>query len=354
MQAVILAGGQGTRLRPLTARTPKPMVPLFDRPVMEHTLLLLRKHGIRQVFVTLSYRAREIIDYFGGGSRWGMRIHYSIEDEPMGTAGGVRRFASSLHDTFLVISGDAVTDFDLSEAVAFHRRTGAIATMLLYSVEDPTPFGIVETDKDGRIRRFLEKPSANEVFTNTVNTGIYVLEPYALRFVPDDQPFDFSRNLFPRLLTNNDPFFGFRAHGYWCDIGNLLQYRQAHFDALTNKVQLDLPAEPVRPGGWIGENAVVDSRVKLEPPFYIGAGTRLQRGAAIGRHAVLGAHCLVETEASIRATIVGPGARVGAGTQLTHCVVDSGAQVEARIALSHAVLSSEATAPLSSSLPLAA
>lgn len=354
MQAVILAGGQGTRLRPLTARTPKPMVSLFDRPVMEHTLLLLRKHGIQQVFVTLSYRAREIIDYFGGGSRWGMRIHYSIEDEPMGTAGGVRRFVSSLHDTFLVISGDAVTDFDLSEAVAFHRRKGAIATMLLYSVEDPTPFGIVETDSDGRIRRFLEKPSANEVFTNTVNTGIYVLEPYALRFVPDDQPFDFSRNLFPRLLTNNDPFFGFRAHGYWCDIGNLLQYRQAHFDALTNKVSLELPAEPVRPGGWIGENAVVDGKVKLEPPFYIGAGTRLQRGAAIGKHAVIGARCLVESEASIRASIVGPDARVGAGTQLTHCVVDSGAHVEARTALSNAVLSAEVTAPLASSLPLAA
>ncbi|MCS6950655.1 MAG: nucleotidyltransferase family protein, partial [bacterium] len=206
MQAVILAGGQGTRLRPLTAHTPKPMVPLFDRPVMEHALRLLRKHGIQQVFVTLSYRAREIIDYFGGGSRWGMRIHYSIEDEPMGTAGGVRRFASLLHDTFLVISGDAVTDFDLSEAVAFHRRKGAVATMLLYSVEDPTPFGIVETDSDGRVRQFLEKPSLNEVFTNTVNTGIYVLEPYALRLVPDDQPYDFSRNLFPRLLANNDPF----------------------------------------------------------------------------------------------------------------------------------------------------
>ncbi|MDW8105064.1 MAG: NDP-sugar synthase, partial [Armatimonadota bacterium] len=325
MQAVILAGGQGTRLRPLTAHTPKPMVPLFDRPVMEHALRLLRKHGIQQVFVTLSYRAREIIDYFGGGSRWGMRIHYSIEDEPMGTAGGVRRFASLLHDTFLVISGDAVTDFDLSEAVAFHRRKGAVATMLLYSVEDPTPFGIVETDSDGRVRQFLEKPSLNEVFTNTVNTGIYVLEPYALRLVPDDQPYDFSRNLFPRLLANNDPFFGFRARGYWCDIGNLLQYRQAHFDTLAGRVSLELPAEPVCPGGWIGEGAVVDGNVHLEPPFYIGAGTCLQRRAAIGKHAVVGARCLVESEASIRASIVGPGARVGAGTCLTHCVVDSGA-----------------------------
>lgn len=354
MQAVILAGGQGTRLRPLTAHTPKPMVPLFDRPVMEHALRLLRKHGIQQVFVTLSYRAREIIDYFGGGSRWGMRIHYSIEDEPMGTAGGVRRFASLLHDTFLVISGDAVTDFDLSEAVAFHRRTGAVATMLLYSVEDPTPFGIVETDRDGRVQQFLEKPSLNQVFTNTVNTGIYVLEPYALRLVPDDQPYDFSRNLFPRLLANNDPFFGFRAQGYWCDIGNLLQYRQAHFDALAGRVRLDLPAELVRPGGWIGEGAVVDGNVQLEPPFYIGAGTRLQQGASIGKHAVIGARCLVESKASIRASIVGPGARVGAETQLTHCVVDSGAHVAARVALNNTVLSAEVVAPLVSTQPLAA
>jgi len=317
------------------------MVPLFDRPVMEHTLRLLRKHGIQQVFVTLSYRAREIIDYFGGGSRWGMRIHYSIEDEPMGTAGGVKRFVSSLHDTFLVISGDAVTDFDLSAAVEFHRRKSAVATMLLYSVEDPTPFGIVETDRDGSIQRFLEKPSASEVFTNTVNTGIYVLEPYALRFVPDDQPFDFSRNLFPRLLSNNDPFFGYRAEGYWCDIGNLLQYRQAHFDALTGKVALELPARPVRPGGWIGEEAVVGSNVKLEPPFYVGAGTRLQRGAAIGKHAVVGARCLVEAGASILASIICPGARVGAGTQLNHCVVDCGTHVEARTALTNAVVSAE-------------
>lgn len=346
MQAVILAGGQGTRLRPLTERTPKPMVSLFDRPVMEHTLLLLRKHGIRQVFVTLSYKAREIIDYFGGGSRWGMRIHYSIEDEPMGTAGGVRRFADLLRDTFLVVSGDAVTDFDLSEAVEFHRRRGAVATMCLYSVEDPTPFGIVETDSDGRVRRFLEKPSLSEVFTNTVNTGIYVLEPYALRFVPEEQPFDFSRNLFPRLLANNDPFFGFRVSGYWCDIGNLLQYRQAHFDALTGKVALDLPARPVQPGGWIGEGAFVDQNVRLQPPFYVGAGVQLLRGAAIGRHAVIGARCLVESEASIRASIVGPGARVGAGTRLHHCVVDSGAWVEARSAFHNAVLSAEMAVPL--------
>jgi len=330
------------------------MVPLFDRPVMEHALRLLRKHGVRQVFVTLSYRAREIIDYFGGGSRWGMRIHYSIEDEPMGTAGGVRRFADLLHDTFLVISGDAVTDFDLSEAVAFHRRQGAVATMLLYCVEDPTPFGIVQTDRDGRIVRFLEKPALNQVFTNTVNTGIYVLEPYVLRYVPEDQPFDFSRNLFPLLLANNDPFFGFRAQGYWCDIGNLLQYRQAHFDALAGKVSLELPAERVRPGGWMGEGAVVDRHVQLEPPFYIGAGTYLQQRAAIGKHAVIGAHCLVESGASIRASVIGPGVRVGAGTQLTHCVVDSGAHVAARVALNNSVLSAEVVAPLAVALPQAA
>jgi mannose-1-phosphate guanylyltransferase / phosphomannomutase len=327
MQAVILAGGKGTRLYPLTSRTPKPMVNLFNKPVLEHTIDLLKQHGIRDIIITVAYKADQIIDYFGGGSKWGVNIQYSLEDIPLGTAGGLRRMQPLLNDTFLIISGDAVTDFDLKAAVDFHKSKSAIATMLLYEVDNPSQFGIVESESDGHIRRFLEKPSPSETFTNTINTGIYILEPDVIGYIPYDTSYDFSRNVFPRLLQNQEAFYSYRTEGYWCDVGSLAQYRNVHFDALTGRVKLAMPAPRVADGMYVGENAEIHPSVKLRAPFYVGNGVRINRGTSLGRFSVIGDMGRVDEGAHITQSILGSGAVIGKDAQVHGSVIGSGYKI---------------------------
>jgi len=221
VKAVIMAGGEGTRLRPLTCTRPKPMVPVANRPVMAYALELLSRHGLREAAVTLQYLPRHITDYFGEGEDWGIRLHYFLESSPLGTAGSVKNAAAFLDETFLVVSGDALTDLSVEEAVRFHRERKALATLVLTTVDNPLEYGVVITDSDGRIRRFLEKPGWGEVFSDRVNTGIYVLEPEVLQYIPSDRPFDFSRDLFPLLLREGLPLYGCLLRGFWCDIGSL-------------------------------------------------------------------------------------------------------------------------------------
>lgn len=316
MQAVILAGGKGTRLYPLTSRVPKPMVNFFNKPVLEHTIELLKRHDIRDIVITLAYKAEQIIDHFGGGSKWGVHIQYALEDTPMGTAGGLRRMQPLLNDTFLIISGDAVTDFDLKAAVGFHKHKSAIATMLLYEVDDPSQFGIVESDDDGKIRRFIEKPRPSEAFTNTINTGIYVLEPELISYIPYDTAYDFSKDIFPRLLQNQEPFYSYRSEGYWCDVGSLAQYRNVHFDALTGKVKLNLPANRVASGIWVGEDAEIHPSVHLKAPFYVGNGVKIGRGSSLGRYTVVSDMGVVQDSARVRHSILGKSVSIGRNAEV--------------------------------------
>src|SRR6266576_2463771 len=253
MKAVVMAGGEGTRLRPLTSNQPKPMVPIVGKPCMEHIIELLRRHGFEDVIVTVAFLPQAIRSYFGGGETLGVDIGYWVEESPLGTAGSVKRAAGRLDDTFLVISGDALCDVDLTQLVEAHREKGASVTIGLKSVENPLEFGIVVTDEDGRVERFLEKPSWGQVFSDTINTGIYVLEPEVLKHVPTDRPYDFSKELFPLLLEMGRPIYGYVCEGYWQDIGNLDQYRQANFDALDEKVRLNVPGIKIRGDVWIGE-----------------------------------------------------------------------------------------------------
>lgn len=327
MQAVILAGGKGTRLYPLTSRTPKPMVNLFNKPVLEHTIELLKSHGIRDIIITLAYKADQIIDHFGGGSKWGVNIQYSLEDIPLGTAGGLRRMQPLLNDTFLIISGDAVTDFDLKAALDFHKNKSSLATMLLYEVDNPSQFGIVESEKDGKIKRFVEKPSPSEAFTNTINTGIYILEPEVISYIPYDSAYDFSKNVFPRLLQNQEPFYSYRTEGYWCDVGSLDQYRNVHFDALTRKVKLNLPAARVADGIYVGEDAEIHPTVKMKAPFYVGNGVRIERGSHLGRFSVIGDMSHVDDGAQVTHSILGTGAVVGREAQVYGSVIGSGYKI---------------------------
>jgi mannose-1-phosphate guanylyltransferase/phosphomannomutase len=270
VKAVVMAGGEGTRLRPLTSNQPKPMVPIVGKPCMEHILELLKLHGLEDVIVTVAFLPQAIRSYFGSGDTLGMDIGYSVEETPLGTAGSVRLAAGQLDDTFLVISGDALCDVDLTRLIAYHREKKASVTIGLKAVDNPLEFGIVVTDDDGRVERFLEKPSWGQVFSDTINTGIYVLEPEVLDHVPTDRPHDFSKELFPLLLEMGRPIYGCVLDGYWQDIGNLDQYRQANFDALDERVNLNIGGIRIRGNVWIGDGVDVHDLEAIEGPAYLG------------------------------------------------------------------------------------
>ncbi len=311
MKAVVMAGGEGTRLRPLTSNQPKPMVPIVGKPCMEHILDLLRRHGLTEVVVTLAFMPQAIRAYFGDGESLGIDIDYSVEEQPLGTAGSVRLAHARLAETFLVISGDALCDVDLGGLVEAHRAKGAAVTIGLKSVDNPLEFGIVVTDDDGRVERFLEKPSWGQVFSDTINTGIYVLEPEVLRHVPEDRPYDFSKELFPLLLEMGRPIYGHVLDGYWQDIGNLDQFRQANFDALEGSVQLEVPGLRLRGNLWVSEGVDIDELEPVEGPAFIGPDCRIANGASIGTHTVLSQGVIVRDGARVSRSVVDVGTYVG-------------------------------------------
>src|SRR3954468_2506541 len=288
MKAVVMAGGEGTRLRPLTSNQPKPMVPICGKPCIEHIVELVHRHGIEDVVVTLAFMPQVIRGYLGDGSALGVRIEYAVEEQPLGTAGSVRNAKEHLDETFVVISGDALCDFDLSEIVAFHRERGALATLALKSVDNPLEFGVVITDEQGRIERFLEKPSWGQVFSDTINTGVYVLEPSVLRAIPEDEPYDFSKQLFPDLLERGRQLHGWVAEGYWQDVGTLEQYRQANDDALDGKGALEIPGIRLRENVYLGDGVQLPELGQIEGPAYIGNFSRIDAGARIESYSVLG------------------------------------------------------------------
>ncbi|MBI2843589.1 MAG: NDP-sugar synthase [Armatimonadetes bacterium] len=341
MQAIILAGGRGTRLHPLTMSTPKPMLPLFSKPVMEHCITLLRRHGVDEIIVALSDQAKEIVEHFGDGSLWDVNIRYSVEDEPRGTAGAVKLIQPYISGTFLVVSGDTITDIDLSEAIEFHREKSAIATMLLHQVVDPADYGIVQQEDDGRITRLLEKPRSSEVFSRTVNTGIYVLEPEALSSIPYFTTYDFSRDLFPRMLRNMEPVYGCQLPGHWCDVGNIIEYRNAHFDALVGKAKIDITGAQIEPGVWIGEGADIHHTAELVGPLFLGTGAGLRRNAALRPFAVVGENTLVDEAACVARSIIGSGAFIGKGTVVSDCVVASGYRLHEQRSINNQVIMDE-------------
>src|SRR6185312_5660227 len=240
VKAVVMAGGEGTRLRPLTSNQPKPMVPVAGKPCMEHILELVRGHGLTNVVATLAYMPQVIRGYFGEGSQLGLELDYSVEEVPAGTAGSVKLLEHYLDETFLVVSGDALTDMDLSALLAAHRESGAAATLALKRVPDPLEFGVVITGEDGQIERFLEKPTWGEVFSDTINTGIYVIEPEVLSFIPPGEEFDFAHDLFPLLLDKGMPMYGYAPEGEWTDVGNLEAYLEVHRDVLDRRVQVEM------------------------------------------------------------------------------------------------------------------
>jgi mannose-1-phosphate guanylyltransferase / phosphomannomutase len=305
-----MAGGEGTRLRPLTSNQPKPMVPIVGKPCMEHILELLRTHGFNDVVITVAFLPQAIRTYFGGGENLGLNIGYSVEESPLGTAGSVRLASDRLDETFLVISGDALCDIDLQKIVDFHKEKDAAVTIGLKSVENPLEFGIVVTDDEGRVERFLEKPSWGQVFSDTINTGIYVLEPEVLRHIPTDRPFDFSKELFP-LLEMGRPIYGYVCDGYWQDIGNLDQYRQANFDALDEKVLLNVEGLKIRGDVWIGEGVEIDDVEGVEGPAFIGNYCRISPESSVGPYSVLGPGTTLRERGRVARSVIDASCYIG-------------------------------------------
>ncbi len=329
IKAVIMAGGEGTRLRPLTSMRPKPMVPLVNKPVMEHIVGLVKWHGVKEVVATLQFMPQVIEDYFGDGEEWGMDISYAIEESPLGTAGSVKNAEEMLTETFLVISGDALTDIDLTEVVRFHKQKGGIATIALKRVDNPLDFGVVITDEGGKIERFLEKPTWGQVFSDTINTGIYVCEPEIFDYIPRGESFDFSSELFPLLMKKKHDLFGAVVDGYWCDIGSLSAYTQAHVDILNGDVGAYVPGFRTTDDVWVGDGAKIDPSARLGHHVVVGANCKVKAGVELGDYTVIGDNCLLGYDAQVHRSVVWNDSFIGDRAILRGTVVGRGADVRA-------------------------
>ncbi len=331
MKAVLMAGGEGSRLRPLTSRRPKPLAPVAGKPVMEHIVELLRDHGFTEIVSTLHYLADEIESWFGDGSVYGVTMHYVVEDTPLGTAGAVKMAHDVLAgEPFLIISGDALTDIDLTALVRHHRERGNDVTIALQRVTNPLEFGVVVTGEDGRITRFLEKPSWGEVFSDTINTGIYVLEPGILDLMERGKIYDFSKDLFPLMLRDGAKLGGWVFDAYWTDIGNLEQYQQANYDAVSSKVHITHAGTEVAPGVWAGEGTRIDPDARLEAPIVLGRDVRIAAGAKIVGPTVIGDRSIVERGAAINRSVAWEDCYVGEEAVLNDCTVADRNTIEKR------------------------
>jgi mannose-1-phosphate guanylyltransferase/phosphomannomutase len=304
------------------------MVPVAGKPMAEHIVALLRKHDMKDIIFTLHYLPQAIQDHFQDGSEFGTRIGYSTEEgRPLGTAGCVKAIQDQLDETFVVISGDCLTDIDLSAAVKFHKEKKSKATIVLKRVENPLDYGVVITDNEGKIQRFVEKPGASEIFSDTVNTGIYILEPEVLLYVVMGREQDFSNDLFPLLLLRNEPLFGYVADGYWCDIGNLAVYRQAHMDVLDQKVVIDIDLPEIEPGVWVGQGSQINSTVKINGPVLIGENCRIGADTVIDPHTVIGDQVVVQEKVTLKQPIIWSNAYIGNECALRACIVSSNATI---------------------------
>lgn len=325
---MVLAAGLGTRLRPLTGSISKPMAPIVNRPVMYHILRLIKRHGYDQAVANLHYHPHAITNYFGRGQRVGIELRYSLEPELLGTAGGVKQMQKFLTDgTFLVISGDALTDMDLTKLLKQHREAGSIATLALKQVQDPSRYGVVISDKSGRILGFQEKPARGEELSNLCNCGIYIFEPAIFDYIPKETFYDFGKQLFPEFVTKDIPFHGFEIDGYWNDVGSLKQYRIGNFDALTGKVNVEIPGEERKPGIFVGKGTKIAESAKLTPPILLGDYCQVGENVSLTGPLVVGDHSIIEEGASLEGVIKWRAAQTGAGAKVMGGIIGRGAYI---------------------------
>jgi NDP-sugar pyrophosphorylase family protein len=339
MKAILLAGGKGTRLRPLTIHTPKPIVPIFDRPFLCYQLDLLKRVAeIDQVVLSLNYQPRRIEEIFGDGADQGLSIKYVVEPAPLGTAGAVRYAGESLHESVVVFNGDVLTEVDLGAVIALHRERRARATIVLTPVENPAAYGLVETDEAGHVTRFVEKPNPNEITCNTINAGIYVLEPDTFDRIPKDTPWSIERSFFPSLIERGETFVAYVDRGYWIDIGTPQKYMQVHRDIMDGRCHR-LPVAASNGPAWIAPGARLEDGAIVEGPCFVDEATVVKGGARIAPYSVVGRNCHVEEHAVIDQSIVWPNTRVSQEAVVRqsilgrHCHVGRSAVVEHGVVL---------------------
>ncbi|MFP4436562.1 MAG: sugar phosphate nucleotidyltransferase [Chloroflexaceae bacterium] len=327
MKAVILVGGLGTRLRPLTCNTPKPMIPLLNQPFIEHMLLRLREQGITEVILAVQYLADRFQAALGDGSRLGLKVHIVEEPAPRGTAGAVKHVEHLLDGTTFVFNGDVLTDLDLQAMLAFHQEKGSKLTISLTPVEDPTQFGLVEMDATQHIKRFLEKPRPEDITTNLINAGTYILEPEVFRYVPPNEFYMFERGLFPVLMQTGDPVFGYPSRAYWNDIGKPHNYLEAHHDILIGKVQYNFRGEEIASRVWLENGADIHPSAHIVGPVMLGPNVQIARGVGIVGPTVIGANCRIEADVSIEASVLWEDNAIGERSSLRSCVLGRGNRI---------------------------
>ncbi len=328
MKSMVLAAGLGTRLRPLTGSISKPMAPIVNRPVMYHILRLIKKHGFDEAVANLHYHPHAITNYFGRGQKLGVELRYSLEPELLGTAGGVKNVQKFFGDnTFLVISGDALTDMDLTKFLRQHKQAGGIASLALKEVEDPGRFGVVIRDKGNRIIGFQEKPDPGEELSRLCNCGIYLFEPAIFDYIPKDTFYDFGKQLFPELVAKSIPFYGFKTDGYWNDVGSLEQYRIGNFDALTGKVKVKVPGKERQPGIYIGKATRISTSAKIKPPVLLGDYCRVGENVSLSGPLIIGDHSVIEAGASLEGVIKWGAVQTGAGAKVMGGIIGKGAYI---------------------------
>lgn len=321
-RAIIMAGGEGTRLRPLTCIRAKPMVPVINKPVIEHSVKLLKSYGITDITLSIYTLPENFQNYFGDGSELGVKISYSVEEKPLGTAGGVKKALGDTDETSIILSGDGIIDFNISEILQFHKEKKSALTIVLNRTDKPTDYGVVITDSHGRIDKFLEKPSWSEIHSDTVNTGMYVIEPaHIKKYIPDEEMSDFSLDLFPILKKKKIPIYGFTTAGYWCDVGTLSTYSNVHKDILDGKVKIDIPGKKIAHDIWVGRDVEIDPEAIIKGPIIIGDFTRVKKGAEISEYSVIGDNCLIEENSSVKKSIIFHNTVVGRKCELRGAIV---------------------------------
>lgn len=341
MKAVILVGGEGIRLRPLSYYVPKPMMPVLNQPFLEHTIANLKKYGINCFILAASYLPEVIQNYFRDGAESGIQLTYCVEHSPLGTAGAVKNAERYLDSTFVVLNGDIFTDIDIDDMLAFHRRKRARATIALTCVDNPSAFGVVKADSDGRVRCFIEKPSPDQVTSHWINAGVYILEPEVLRYVPSGSHYMFERGLFPLLLELGEPVYSYPISNYWLDMGTPEKYFQLNCDLLMSKVKSALIEDLRDDGICRGRDASIHSTAKIAGPVVIGNGCKIGQGVYVKGPVVIGQDCRVEDGASIEAAVLWNGVRVGGGASLKQCIVGNNAKIEGNERVINCVVTAE-------------
>ena len=321
MKAFILAAGVGTRLRPLTFECPKPMIPLLNKPVIEHTINNLKKHNIDSVVMNLHTLPEQITDYFGNGSKFGIDINYSLEENLLGTAGGLKKCKKFFDSTFVVMSGDGLSNVDLTAAIAFHKKKKALATMIVKQVETRFSYGITLTDKSGKIVKFVEKPTWSSIFSNTVNTGIYIFEPEVFKYIPDNF-YDFGKDLWPRLLKLKKPIYAYLMSGYWTDIGNIEEYKQGVKDALFNKILVKINGKKLKNTEVIADSdCKIDKTVKFIGKSIIGKNCKIGKNVVIDNGTVIGNNVQIKDDAIIKDSIIWDNTIIGKHAKLCSSII---------------------------------